>query len=240
MIDPVLLLDLTTLNDDDTDDVVRALCAKAMSPRGPVAAVCVLPPFVRTAAQALAAGNAPAPSPVLVATVANFPAGDDDPEAAAREVAGSVAAGAHEVDVVVPWRAHLAGDHEAVERLVAACFAQIGDATLKAILETGSHDDPAATRAMADAALRAGATFVKTSTGKHGPGADPDACAILLDAVVAHGSGGVKVSGGVRTVDQAEAYIAQAGAALGDDQVTPATFRIGASSLLDELLRTPR
>jgi deoxyribose-phosphate aldolase len=240
MIDPVLLLDLTTLNEDDTDDVVRALCARALSSRGPVAAVCVLPPFVGTAAQALAAENAPAPSPVLVATVANFPAGADDPQAAAREVAASVAAGADEVDVVVPWRAHLAGDHGAVERLVAACAAEIGGATLKAILETGSHDDPAATRAMADAALRAGATFVKTSTGKHGPRASPEACAILLDAVVAHGSGGVKVSGGVRTVAQAEAYVAQAGAALGDDQVTPATFRIGASSLLDELLKVPR
>lgn len=236
MIDPILLLDLTTLDDDDTDDVVRALCAKATTPHGPVAAVCVLPAFVETALAALAADNDPAPSPVRVATVANFPAGADDPEAAAREVAASVAAGAHEVDVVVPWRAHLAGDHGAVERLVAACAAQIGDATLKAILETGSHDDPAATRAMADAALRAGATFVKTSTGKHGPGASPEACAILLDAVVAHGSGGVKVSGGVRTVAQAEAYVAAAGKALGDDQVTPATFRIGASSLLDELL----
>jgi deoxyribose-phosphate aldolase len=241
MIDPVLLLDLTTLNDDDTDDVVRALCAKALSRRGPVAAVCVLPPFVGTALEALAADNAPAPSPVRVATVANFPAGADDPDAAAREVAASVAAGAHEVDVVVPWRAHLAGDDEAVTRLVSACAAVIGDATLKAILETGSHGDaPRQTRAMADAALAAGATFVKTSTGKHGPGASPQACAILLDAVVAHGSGGVKVSGGVRTVADAEAYIVQAGAALGDDQVTPATFRIGASSLLDELLRTPR
>ncbi len=243
MIDPVLLLDLTSLNDDDTDAVVRALCAKALSPRGPVAAVCVLPAFVATAAQALAAGNAPAPSPVRLATVANFPAGADDPAAAAREVAAAVAAGADEVDVVVPWRAHLAGDHAAVERLVAACAAPdvLGDATLKAILETGSHGDaPLATRAMADAALAAGATFVKTSTGKHGPGASPEACAILLDAVVAHGSGGVKVSGGVRTVAQAEAYVAQAGAALGEDQVTPATFRIGASSLLDELLQTPR
>jgi deoxyribose-phosphate aldolase len=243
MIDPVLLLDLTTLNDDDTDEVVRALCAKAISRRGPVAAVCVLPPFVTTALEALAAANDPAPSPVRVATVANFPAGADDPAAAAREVAASVAAGAHEVDVVVPWRAHLAGDRDAVARLVAACAAPdvLGDATLKAILETGSHgDDAAATREMADAALRAGATFVKTSTGKHGPGASPQAAAILLDAVVAHGSGGVKVSGGVRTVADAEAYVAQAGTALGDDQVTPATFRIGASSLLDELLKTPR
>jgi deoxyribose-phosphate aldolase len=240
MIDPVLLLDLTTLNEDDTDDVVRALCAKAISPRGPVAAVCILSPFIATAREALDAANAPAPSPVLVATVANFPAGADDPDAAAREVAASVAAGAQEVDVVVPWRAHLAGDHRAVERLVAASHAEIGDATLKAILETGSHDDPVATRAMADAALAAGATFVKTSTGKFGPGASREACGILLDAVVAHGSGGVKVSGGVRTVTDAEAYLALAGAALGPDHVTPRTFRIGASTLLDELLKAPR
>lgn len=236
MIDPVLLLDLTSLGDDDTDDDVRALCAKAVTPRGPVAAVCILPPFIATAHAALAGwGTTGGPLP-LVATVANFPAGDDDPAAAARETAAAVAAGADEVDVVVPWRAHLAGDHEAVQRLVAACAAEIGDATLKAILETGSHGDPVATRAMADAALRGGATFVKTSTGKHGPGASPDACAILLAAVVAHGSGGVKVSGGVRTVADAAGYVGQAVAALGFDAVGPARFRIGASSLLDELL----
>ncbi|MCW3006607.1 MAG: deoC, partial [Solirubrobacterales bacterium] len=99
MIDPILLLDLTTLNDDDTDDVVRALCAKATTPHGPVAAVCVLPAFVETALAALAADNDPAPSPVRVATVANFPAGEDDPDGAARETASLIDEGADEVDV---------------------------------------------------------------------------------------------------------------------------------------------
>jgi deoxyribose-phosphate aldolase len=89
---------------------------------------------------------------------------------------------------------------------------------------------------MADAALAAGASFLKTSTGKHGQGATPEAFAVLLDAVKAAGHGGVKASGGVRTADQADAYIAQAAAVLGDGWVSPDTVRLGASSLLDDLL----
>jgi deoxyribose-phosphate aldolase len=228
--DPVALLDLTSLDDDDTPEVVRALCAKADTPRGPVAAVCILPQFVPVAAEALAG------SEVLVATVANFPAGDDDALAAAQETEAAVAAGADEVDVVAPWRAHVAGDREAVQRLVGAARSAAGDRTLKVILETGSHPDAATTRAIADAALAAGADILKTSTGKIGRGATPEAARVLLEALRDHGSGGLKVSGGVRTAEQAEAYISLAGELMGPGWVTARTFRIGASSLLDDLL----
>lgn len=230
MTDPIALLDLTSLNDDDTDERIRTLCAKATTPRGPVAAVCVWGRFGALAVRELRS------SPIKVATVANFPAGDDDPDAAAREVAAHVADGADEVDVVAPWRAHLAGDTHAVTRLVAACVEAAGGKAVKVILETGSHPDAASTRAMADAALDAGASFLKTSTGKHGEGATPAAFGVLLDAVKAAGHGGVKASGGVRTADQADAYVGQAAAALGADWVSPATVRLGASSLLDDLL----
>jgi deoxyribose-phosphate aldolase len=151
-------------------------------------------------------------------------------------VAAQVADGVDEVDVVAPWRAHLAGDLEAVPRLVRACVDAAGGKTLKVILETGSHPDAATTRAMADAALDAGASFLKTSTGKHGQGATPEAFGILLDAVKAAGHGGVKASGGVRTADQVDAYLAQATRRLGADWISADHVRFGASGLLDALL----
>lgn len=232
-VDPIALLDLTSLNDDDTDARIVALCEKAATPRGPVAAVCVFGRFGALAVRELRT------TPIKVATVANFPAGDDDPVAAAREVAASVADGADEVDVVAPWRAHLAGDGEAVGRLVRACVDAVGGKTLKVILETGSHPDAATTRAMADAALDAGADFLKTSTGKHGQGATPEAFGLLLDAVKAAGHGGVKASGGVRTADQVDAYLAQATERLGADWISADHVRFGASGLLDALLERP-
>ncbi len=231
MIDPVALLDLTTLEDDDTPERVRALCERAQTPRGPVAAVCVLPGLAAVVVEALR------DTPVRVATVANFPDGAYDPEGAAATAAQAVADGVDEVDVVAPWRSVLGGDDESLARLVSATAGAVGDRTLKVILETGSHPDPVTTRAMADAALAAGAFFLKTSTGKVGPGADLGSARVLLEAVAAYGSGGVKVSGGVRTVEQADDYVRLAGAILGEDAVTPERFRIGASSLLDALLR---
>jgi deoxyribose-phosphate aldolase len=231
MIDPIALLDLTSLNDDDTEQNVIDLCAKAPTPRGPVAAVCVWGRFGALALRELIG------QPIKVATVANFPEGEDDADHAAREVSAQVDDGVDEVDVVAPWRAHLAGDTAAVSRLVTACVEAAEGRTLKVILETGSHPDAAATRAMADAALDAGATFLKTSTGKHGPGASPEAFGILLEAVKAAGHGGVKASGGVRTADQADAYVAQAATLLGQGWVGPDTVRLGASSLLDDLLK---
>jgi redox-sensing transcriptional repressor len=150
--------------------------------------------------------------------------------------AQAVADGVDEVDVVAPWRSVLEGDDEALARLVAATAEACGDRTLKVILETGSHPDPVTTRAMADAALIAGAFFLKTSTGKYGPGADLGSARVLLEAVRDFGAGGVKVSGGVRTAEQADDYLRLAAALLGEEEVTPERFRIGASSLLDALL----
>ncbi len=234
MPDLIPLLDLTSLDDDDTAATIDALCVKALTPAGPVAAVCVLPQFVQTAAEALEGTG------VRVATVANFPGGEDDADRAARQTAALMDEGADEIDVVAPWRAHLAGDAGAVARLVAACAAEC-PGHLKVILETGSHPhagDHAATRQMARAALGAGATFLKTSTGKDGPGADLGSVRVLLEAVAGHPGAGVKVSGGVRTVADAEAYLALAQEIMGPAWVSPQTFRFGASGLLDVVLAT--
>lgn len=221
----ISMIDLTSLNEDDTEDDVGALCEKAVTVKGPVAAVCIMPAFVSLAVERLEGTG------VKVATVANFPHGDPDPDAAAREVEAAMAEGADEVDVVAPWREAIADDFGATSALVVACAEVCPQ--LKVILETGSHPDVTVTRLMAAYAFEAGATFLKTSTGKHGPGASIDAARILLQVVGQQA--GVKVAGGIRTREQAAAYVALADHTYGFP-ATPETFRIGASSLLDELL----
>jgi deoxyribose-phosphate aldolase len=135
--------------------------------------------------------------------------------------------------VVLPWRAWLAGDTQGPIAVVAAARAVV-PGRLKVILETGSLG-PAATAEAARAALDAGADFVKTSTGKVGTGATPEAAQVMLEAIRDAGHGGFKASGGVRMPGQAQEYVELAEQLLGRDWVTADNFRIGASSLLDEL-----
>jgi deoxyribose-phosphate aldolase len=221
------VVDLTRLERPDEAEAIDALAAKAVSPAGSVAAICVYPEWIE---RVIGPG-------VPVAAVANFPAGADDADLVAREAAGAVEAGATEVDVVVPWQAFAAGDDGAIERVVAATRAAVGDAVgLKAILETGSLEGAEQIRAAGERALGAGADFLKTSTGKVGQGATLDATRVLLEVVKRAGHGGVKASGGVRTAEQAAEYLALADEVLGAGWTTPARFRIGASSLVDDIL----
>jgi len=197
-----------------------------------VAGVCLWPRVIAEAKPLLEGSD------VRLATVANFPAGSDDIAGAAEEVKAAFTAGADEVDVVAPIEAILAGDVGLVEELVELCVAvrPVGG-TLKVILETGRLQDPAVVTAAARAAVMAGADMLKTSTGKAAVGATPEAVATLL-AVIQEAGGrvGLKVSGGVRTPEQAAGYLALCDERIGAGWATPATFRIGASSLLDGLL----
>jgi deoxyribose-phosphate aldolase len=221
------VVDLTRLERPDDAAAIDALAAKAVTDAGRVAAICVYPEWIE---RVLGPG-------VPVAAVANFPAGDDDPALAAREAGEAVEAGATEVDVVVPWRAFLAGDATAIERTVAATRSAIGDGVgLKAIVESGSLGGGDAVRGAGEQALAAGADFLKTSTGKVGQGASLEAARVLLEVVRDAGHGAVKASGGIRTADQAAAYLALADEVMGAGWATPDHFRIGASSLVDDLL----
>jgi deoxyribose-phosphate aldolase len=221
------VVDLTRLERPDDAAAIDALAAKAVTDAGRVAALCVYPEWIE---RVLGHG-------VPVAAVANFPAGADDADLAAREAAQAVAAGATEIDVVVPWRAFAAGDGDAIERVVSATRAAIGPGIgVKAILETGSLESAARVRAAGEQALAAGADFLKTSTGKVGAGASLPATRVLLEVVRDAGHGGVKASGGVRTAEQAAEYLALADEVMGAGWATPERFRIGASSLVDDLL----
>lgn len=232
------LVDLTSLGSDDTPADIERLCAAAQTPSGPVASVCVWPRFVAQAVEALAGTTIP------VAAVANFPEGDDDDGRAVSDAAAIVAAGGAEVDVVVPWRTLAAGDPAPVERLVAAVRAEIGsDVVLKAILETGELVERELIAEAGVRALAGGADFLKTSTGKTERSATPEAAQTLLEvlgdperAPRQRHPVGLKVSGGVSTVDQAAVYLDLADRALGAENVSAKTFRFGTSRLLDAIL----
>lgn len=226
------LLDLTNLNDTCDDAAIHALCARAATAHGTVAAVCIWPQFVPVARKLLKGTD------VKVATVANFPRGHNDPEAAARQTAAAFADGAHEVDVVIPYHALLAGDATAVTRLVEAAREKVPRGRrLKAILETGEITDGALIAKASRLALEAGAHFIKTSTGKTQVSATPEAARIMLEAIKAsRRKAGIKPSGGIRTAADAAVYLALADDIMGPGWVSPATFRFGASGLLDDLL----
>jgi deoxyribose-phosphate aldolase len=226
------LLDLTSLGEEDTPARIRALCAAARSPHGLPAAVCVYPEHVTSAREALA-GTA-----MKVATVVNFPEGADDPQRIARETRRAIAAGADEIDMVLPWRALQAGDAARARAGVDACRSACGPGiALKLILETGELGTPALIRQACELGLDAGVDFLKTSTGKVPVNATAEAAAVMLDAIAARGGRcGFKAAGGIRTLADAQVYLALARDRLGADWVQPARFRIGASALFDALL----
>jgi deoxyribose-phosphate aldolase len=234
------LIDLTNLDESADAASIETLCAKAKTPFGPVAAVCVFPRFVPLCKERLAG------STVRVAAVANFPAGAADLDAAAAEIAAVVADGADEIDLVFPYRAFLAGDRETGKRMVRAarqaCRGRTGGAALlKIILETGQLGEAEAIRTAAGDAIDAGADFVKTSTGKTEPGATLQAAQAVLEAIKAARQrriwAGFKASGGIRTLAEATPYLSLADRLLGAEFVGPATFRFGASCLLNDVLR---
>ena len=227
-------LDLTRLTPGDSADDVAAFCTTADTRHGTPAAVCVLPDFVDRAVATLRRSKRLAG--VRVATVANFPDGDQTADAVFATIDRSLEAGADEIDLVLPWREVAEGRTDRAAGLLAGARTRCGDATLKVILETGALDPVGIERA-ATLALDHGADFLKTSTGVGHPGADPEAAGRLLDRIDAAGVDcGLKVSGGLRTPQAADVYLALAERRMGPAWPTPERFRIGASSLFDGLI----
>lgn len=226
-------LDLTDLSDSCDEPDIERLCARASTPWGDVAAVCVWPKFVKDAKALLGASR------VAVATVINFPHGREDAEAAEAEAEAARADGADELDLVLPWRAFVEGREDAARDVVRAVKVVAGSRPLKVILESGELADDERVRRAADLAIEAGADFLKTSTGKTRSGATPGHAAAMLEAVAATAHPvGLKVSGGVRTLEDARAYLELADRRMGAGWATPEHFRIGASGLLGVLAKT--
>lgn len=233
------LMDLTTLNDDDTDEKVIQLCHAAKSPVGNTAAICIYPRFIPIAKKTLKQQGTP---DIKIATVTNFPHGNDDINIAVTETKAAVAYGADEVDVVFPYRALISGDEQCGFELVRQCKEACGEqALLKVIIETGELKEERLIKLASKIAIDAGADYIKTSTGKVPVNATPESARMMLEVIRDMGVAdrvGFKPAGGVRTAEDAAAYLAMADELLGPDWVSPRHYRFGASSLLTNLLNT--
>jgi deoxyribose-phosphate aldolase len=238
----VRCMDLTSLEGADTPGRIASLCAKAIRPQAgdpsipPVAAVCVYPARVPHAVARLR-GTA-----VRVASVATgFPAGQTFTSVKIAEAEAVVTAGADEVDMVIDRGAFLSGDYQSVYEEVVAVKAACGAARLKVILETAELATLDAVRRASLLAMLAGADFIKTSTGKTEPAATLPVSLVMMEAIRDYHRTtgrmvGFKPAGGIRTAKQAISYLVILQETLGAAWLTPEWFRIGASSLLNDVL----
>jgi len=244
----IRMMDLTTLEGKDTPGKVRALCAKGIHPQPgdptipSVAAICIYPSLISDAKDALRG------STVKVASVATgFPSGQTFRDIKIAETRAAAAAGADEIDMVIDRGAFLSGGYakvfEEIAAIKAAC-ARPGDghdAHLKVILETGELATYDNVRRASWLAMLAGADFIKTSTGKVQPAATLPVTLIMLEAVrdflAATGRKvGVKPAGGIRTTKDAIKMLVLVNETVGEGWLDPDWFRLGASTLLNDLL----
>ncbi len=236
------MIDLTTLEGSDTPNKVKQLCYKAchLHDRFPdlpkVAAVCIYPAMVKTAAQALANSG------VKVASVAtSFPSGQVDTKSKIEEVKYVVAEGADEVDMVISRGHFHAGDYAYVFDEIAQVKQACGPARLKVILETGELGTLDKVRRASDIAIQAGADFIKTSTGKISPAATSSVTLVMLEAIRDHyyktgKQVGMKPAGGISKAKPALHYLVMLKETLGDSWLSNQWFRFGASRLANDLL----
>lgn len=238
----VSMIDLTTLEGKDSEGKVHALCQKAMRPLDGtdeiphVAAVCVYPNMIKTAKSALAGTN------VKVASVATaFPSGQSPMKLKIEEVKRVVQMGADEVDMVISRGEFLEGNYDHTFNEVKLIKEACGDAHLKVILETGELETFDNVRKASIISMLAGADFIKTSTGKVQPAATLPVTLVMLEAIrdFYNETGkviGMKPAGGIRTTKDAIAYLCLVKETLGEKWLNPDLFRMGASSLLNDLL----
>ncbi len=237
----ITMVDLTTLEGQDTPGKVRALANKALrpDPADPscpsVAAVCVYGDMVASVKEVVG-------DRVNVAAVATaFPSGRASMEIKLADTRDAVAAGADEIDMVIDRGAFLAGHYLQVFDEIVAVKEACGSAHLKVIFETGELQTYDNVRRASWLAMLAGSDFIKTSTGKVQPAATLPVTLVMLEAVrdFREATGvqiGVKPAGGIRTSKDAIKYLVMVNEVAGPDWLTPDWFRFGASTLLNELL----
>lgn len=236
------MMDLTTLEGSDSDGKVRQLCNKALRPYTElpnipsVAAVCVYPNRVALAKNILKNTS------ISVASVATaFPSGMSSLQIKLDDVEYAVSEGADEIDMVISRGAFLSGEYNRVYDEIAQIKQACGSAHLKVILETGELGSLENIRMASDLAMKAGADFIKTSTGKISPAASMPVVLVMLQAIRDnYNSTGVKVgmkpAGGIRSSKQAIQYLVMVKETLGIDWLNPSLFRFGASSLANDVL----
>ncbi len=240
-------VDLTTLTPRDTESSVRAFAERAVAfydsypTLQNVASICVYPPFVECVGMVVDG------TPMRITSVAaGFPASQTYLEVKALEVAMAVESGADEVDVVISVGKILEGDYDEAAGELAMLRSEAGDedfdhVILKVILETGELVDGEKIYDAASIAIGAGADFIKTSTCKSDISATPEAVYVMCQAIKDHYDAtgemvGIKVAGGVRSLEDVSLYYTIVREMLGEEWMTPQLFRIGASSVANSLL----
>ncbi len=235
-------IDLTTLSPCDEEQSVAEFARRAAEltveyPHLPgVASICVYPPFVETVGLEIDA------MPLRITSVAGgFPSSQTFLEVKMLEVAMALENGADEVDIVLNVGKILSGALDEAANEVEVLREDSDGATLKVILETGALRTPELIRQASLLAMQAGADFIKTSTGKIDVAATPEAAVVMCHAIKDFyaKSGrkvGFKAAGGIRTAEDAALYYTIVKEILGDEWLTPELFRIGASSLANNLL----
>ena len=238
----VRMIDLTTLEGADTPGKVSALSSKAIRP-DPVrpehpfrGGVCVYPNLVPTAVERTRGTS------VKVASVATaFPSGQAPTHVKVAEVRDVVEMGADEVDMVIDRGAFLSGRYAKVYDEIVQVKEAAGDAHVKVILETGELGTYDNVRRASLLAIAGGADFIKTSTGKLPSAATLPVTLVMLEAIrdVYEETGrrvGMKAAGGIRQAKQAVQYLVQLHETLGAEWLTPDLYRLGASTLLNDVL----
>ncbi len=226
----------TSLNENDSAETIKKLCEDAVTEFGKVSSVCVLPEHVKTAAICV-------DPDIKVATVISFPDGIDSPDKIAADTMNAINNGADEIDIVFNWNSFIHEGEEGKEisrEALLACKDACGyDSRMKVILETGKFNNYESLHEAAIMSLGCGADFLKTSTGKaeNTAGATMESAAVLLKALNETGSSaGIKLSGGVKDIENALTYMQLAKNIMGPIWVNKDRFRIGSSSLLGNIL----
>lgn len=231
--DLIQWLDLTRLVEADTSENVRTFCEQARTPFGNVAAVCVYTEFIAEVAPLFSNTD------IQIASVVNFPHGQNPIEVVVEKIQDAIEHGATEIDVVMPYFLLREKKDEEVFGFVKQCRQSCGEnITMKVIIESGELQEPALIKTASDIVIESKADFIKTSTGKTKTGATLEAAKIILSCIKNSNSDvGIKISGGIRTVSSAFEFVDLISNEMGEQWLIKNHFRIGASSLLDEILK---
>lgn len=233
--DIISLLDYTSLNDNDTSNSIAEFCSLASNKLGEVAAICIYPKFISTVKNFLQEKQL---HNIKIATVINFPGGDNNITVTLKELEGAIQQGANEIDVVLPYKKLQLNDKVSIKyvenylrEIIKNC-----SVTSKVIIESGLLN-PSLIKLASSLIISCGANFIKTSTGKTPISATLESAAIILQEIKTHNTDcGFKASGGIKTYTDALSYVELAETLLGRDFIKPQTFRIGASSIMNDLL----
>ena len=226
------MVDLTDLTDNCNKAAIEDLCRRAQTPFGPVGAICIWPRYVAHAHKLLRGTGIP------IATVVNFPDGNQSIDITVAETRAALDDGALEIDMVIPYQMLKKNEEARVQAMLVAIRTATADkALLKVIIEAGELEEEALIQRASDLAIQAGADFIKTSTGKVPVNATPEFAKIMINAIAdSKKQVGFKPAGGIKTTEDCGVYLEIADDIMGPDWAQPGTMRFGASSVLDDLL----